>query len=211
MKYRVNTKKMLGLLLDEITYNRLDTCRQDSCGLCEQVKGVPIETDEYSDLSTSALTSQLPSALGKFGYSKESIHHFHWLETVYMCVKYKCFIYYNQRQVCLHAYWALIKRSHSNAEVYLAVLDHFHRKNWWLRIDCSFGGTFQAYPAEPVESHAPFVVSLDSSEDWLDLIGGDRVASSNKKQLIKVQVAQLNNADFSSYQIKLLLVNRCVV
>ena len=200
---------MLGLLLDKGTFYQLDKCTQQTCQLCDHLNGSPFE-DDNADLSTSALTGQVPVALSKFGFLKDSIYKFHWLETVYMCVKYACFVYHNRRQVCLHAYWALIKRRHSNAEAYLAILDHFHSRGWWLRVDCSFGGTFQAYPAAPGESHAPFVIALDSAyDDWLSLVGGDRVASSNKKQLIKVQVAWFEQIE--RYQISLLQVNRCVV
>jgi len=67
-----------------------------------------------------------------------------------------------------------------------------------IRIDCSFGGEFQVYPGSPDLYHAPFTVKIindnlgvcqkgpntESDLEWIDLVGIDRVATSNKKKLV---------------------------
>ena len=57
------------------------------------------------------------------------------IETVYLCLKYDCFIYHGQNQLCLDAYWQLMKSVSPISHKYLAVLDTFHRKGWWLRFE----------------------------------------------------------------------------
>jgi len=138
------------------------------------------------------------------------VHYFHLIESVYLCLKSNCFIYYKHQQLCLNSFWALVKTITPRPHKYLAILDHFNQRGWWLRFDSSFGGTFQAYPDAPGLTHAPFVIELEDGQDeWLSIVGGDRVASSNKKQLIKVQVARFDNLE--SYELSQVRISRFVV
>ena len=63
---------MLGLLLSERAYERLERCRVAECSLCERLTGRSVVDTPLNESDLASSTLNRPKNLESFGFSKGS-------------------------------------------------------------------------------------------------------------------------------------------
>ena len=152
---------MIGLQISESVYLQLSSCGANKCTLCDGPKDPACDVSQIQhkctekELSCTILKEQdgpVTANCGRDacetngGHYKSDDRVFHAVESMYLVIRNKAFLYYGQAQVCIHSYWNTFYKSLGKAAVdYFIVYCYYREKNWIVRLDTSYGADFQVH------------------------------------------------------------------
>merc|ERR1712228_215907 len=163
---------------------------KNNCKICDEIKSdcindVCSESDFYSKILKE---KNIFESFGRSESYQNKFREFHPVEALYLVIKNEAFLYFKNYQICLNSFWNLFLKCFGKfGKDYFFVYFYYRQKNWIVRIDTSYGADFQIYPGSPKKYHSPYSIKvLNGDENWINIIGSNRVASSNNKDLILV-------------------------